>query len=97
MQTHSKKSAWFGRFQSLAEHRIFGLTHTEITCRGIGSNDAEGDSIGSIFGNWDEERSFKGALVSRIEHLKTVYHPIADQRPKGDTTTIAALRTAGER
>jgi len=35
--------------------------------------------------------------IAETVHYIIEGHPIADQRPKGDTTTIAALRTAAER
>ena len=35
--------------------------------------------------------------IAESVHYIIEGHPIADQRPKGDTTTIAAVRTAGDR
>ena len=64
--------------KALAENWVFGLSDTKVAVGWIGGNYAEGDAVGRILWEGNEERGFKGGAVVIVKQLESFKNPLSN-------------------
>ena len=69
-----------GAAKTLGKHRIMGFSQGKIPGCRVGSDDAQGDAVGSLFVQRHKKRRIEGAAVIGVKQLQAFNDAPADQQ-----------------